>query len=40
MGAICYAYECKYSERNMQNDVFYLVGCSLNPMKVAVNGWG
>jgi len=22
MGAICYAYECKYNERNMQNYVF------------------
>jgi len=25
MGAICYAYECKYSERNMQNYVLFIL---------------
>jgi len=34
MGAICYAYECKYSERNMQNDVFVLSVVLWTPLKL------
>jgi len=40
MDAVCYAYDCKYSGCNTQNDVFYLVGCYLNPFRAAVDGWG
>jgi len=25
MGTICYAYECKYSEHNMQNYAFFIL---------------
>jgi len=40
MGAVCYAYECKYSALHVKWCVFHLADCYLNPFRVAVNGWG
>ena len=35
MGAICYAYECKYNERNMQNYVFFILSVAFwTPLKL------